>query len=342
MRSRSAGAIVLAGVTLLSAGGATGFLLRPAAAPTGLQAAGQVTSAPVGREELSDERTVKISLRSSTAPPLVVGFGGRVTATSCRAGKALESGEEVARINDVPLIALATEAPLHRGLRRDDEGDDVQALQRELSRLGHDVVADGTFGPRTTAAVKELQEAAGVDRPSGTIDPAKILWLPAPSVVPESCELAPGAYVASGQTYAKVADRLTAIVVESMPPTAVAGERLIEVMGVAGPLNKDGTASDAKFLRKVSETQEYRLIQTSEQTPELTAVIALKNRLQTLKVPPGALFGVAGDRGCLQSGPTVHAVRIVGSRLGATLVVLKGAAPTTVNLGSSITASSCG
>ncbi len=325
MKNRSVGTAVLAGVTLLSTAGATGFLLRPATVPKGLQAATEVTSAPVGREELADERMVKISLNRSAAPPLVLGLSGRVTATSCQAGKALKSGDAVARINNTPLIAL----------------DDVKTLQRELIRLGYQIKADGTFGRRTTAVVKELQKTAGVDRPDGAIDSRKILWLPASSVVPDSCELVPGAYVSSGQTYAKAADQLTSIVVESIPPNSVAGERVMHVMGVTGPLNKDGTVTDAKFLRKVAGTQEYRLLAASDKDPELTAVIALKDPLPTLKVPPGALFGVDHDNGCIQSGAKAYPVKIVGSRLGATLVAPTGDSPANVNLGSSITLNSC-
>jgi peptidoglycan hydrolase-like protein with peptidoglycan-binding domain len=336
------GTAVLATVTLLSTGGATGFLLRPATAPRELRTATEVTSAPVGREEFTDEHTVKISLKKSPAPPLVVGFDGRVTATSCKAGEALKSGQAVARINNTPLIALATSAPLYRNLSQGDKGDDVKAVQRELIRLGYKVDAAGTFDRQTTVAVKELQKAAGVDRPDGTITSGQILWLPASSVVPDSCDLVQGAYVSSGQTYAKAPAQLTSIVVKSIPPNAVAGERVVQVMGVTGALNKNGTVTDAEFLGKVAGTQEYRLIEASDKDPELTAVITLKDRLQTLKVPPGALFGVDRDSGCVQSGARAYPVKIVGSRLGATLVAPTGDAPAHVNLGSSISLNSCG
>ncbi|GAA3747128.1 hypothetical protein GCM10022225_33640 [Plantactinospora mayteni] len=353
MKSRTLGTALLAGLTLLGTGGATGFLLRPASAPQSLRTATEVTSAPVGREELVDERTVKVSLTKSPAPPLVVGFAGRVTSTSCRPGTPLRSGRAVARIDNTPLIALATSVPLYRDLDRGDRGGDVRALQRELARLGHRVNTDGRYDRGTAEAVRKLQKAAGVSRPDGRITATEILWLPAASVSPDSCELVQGGYVSSGQTYAKVAPRLTAVVVESMPSGAVAGKRVIELMGVIGPLDTDGTATDPKFLAKVAGTQEYRLAQRADEEPELTAVLALADALPTLKVPPGALFGVDGDTGCVQSGDRAHAVTIVGSKLGATLVAPAGDRPTgdlpadgdlpaQVNLGSSITLDSCG
>jgi peptidoglycan hydrolase-like protein with peptidoglycan-binding domain len=332
---------VLAGVTLLSTGGATGFLLRPATAPRELRAATEVTTAPVGREDLTDERTVKISLHRSTAPPLVVGLAGRVTANSCRPGRVLISGRAVARINNIPLIALATPTPLYRSLARGQRGDDVTALQRELRRLRYPVRITGSYDSRTTVAVRRLQQAAGVERPDGRVDVGRILWLPGPAVVADSCELIQGGYASVGQTYAKARAQLTAVVVESIPPNTVAGDRVIEAMGVTGPLGRDGTATDPAFLKRVADTREYRMVEAADEDPELTAGIALKSPLRTLKVPPGALFAVEGDRGCIQSGPTAYPVTIVGSRLGATLVSTPQA-PTQVNLGSAITMRSCG
>lgn len=331
----------IAAATLI---GATGLLLRPASTPEQLRTATELTSAPVGREDLTDERTVRLTLRRTAAPPLVVGFAGRVTASSCVPGRPLRSGQAVARIDNTPLIAVATSMPLYRDLGRGAKGRDVKALQRELARLGHRLTVDGVYSYRTAAAVKKLQKSAGVDSPDGAVDAGKVLWLPAPSVVPHSCELVRGAYVSSGATYAKVSARLTSIIVDSLPSNMVAGDRVLRAMGVTGPLNDDGLATDSTFLAKVAATQEYRLIEASGKEPELTGSVALTKPVPTVKVPPGALFGVDGDTGCVQSGPTGYPVRIVGSRLGATLVVPAAgtAAPATVNLGSSITLDSCG
>jgi peptidoglycan hydrolase-like protein with peptidoglycan-binding domain len=342
VKRRSARGVLLAGVILLGSGGALRLALTPAAAPAELQAAAEVTSAPVGREDLTDEHTVKVVVRQDPAPHLVIGSGGRVTASRCAPGKVLASGRVVARLDGTPLMALATSVPLYRSLGRGHEGDDVKALQRELVRLGYAVEVDGVFDLATLAAVKALQRAAGVDRPNGVIDPGKILWLPAPSVVPDACGLAVGAYVSPGHTYAEVPARLSSIVVESMPPNLVPGERNIRLAGITGPLDADGTATDAKFLDKVAGTREFRLVEETGKASDITATIELRKPIRTLKVPPGALFAVDRNAGCIQSGAQAYAVKIMGSRLGATLVVAKGEAPASVNLGSTITLNSCG
>ena len=335
----------LAAVTLAGAGAVGGYLVRPADVPDRLRAAPEATTAPVGQEELTDERTVKVSLVTSAAVPLVSGVTGRVTQTWCRAGAPLRSGQVVARVNDTPLIALATSMPLYRDLASGDRGPDVLALQHELTRLGYRVRADGKFGAATRSAMKRLQKASGIGKPAGTVKYGAILWLPAAAVTPDSCKFNRGASVSAGATVATAPARLSSVVVKSLPTTLVPGPRVIRLMGVTGPLNGDGTGTEAGFLAKVARTRDYQVLQSSDKN-ELSATIALKDGLQTLKVPPGGLFDVDGDSGCLQSESRTYRVRIVGSRLGAALVVpapgTPDPAPTAVNLGSSITSGSCG
>ena len=342
MRARFLGAAVLAGATLLGAAGTTGFLLRPAVAPEDLRAATPVTSAPVGHEKLTDERSVQVSLRRTPASPLVVGLAGRVTSTACVPGRPLRSGRQAARINEQPVIALATSVPLYRDLRFGVRGTDVRALQRELRRLGHDVQLTGTYGRGTATAVRKVRASAGTSRPDGVLPVAQVLWLPARSVTPDACKLVPGAFISTGEVFATSAPRLASVTVDSIPRHAVEGARVITLMGATGPLGDDGTATDAAFLAKVTAGQEYRLFTASGSTEKVTAAVRLRDPLPTLKVPPGAVFGIQDDRGCVASAGRAYQVRIVGSRLGATLVTMVGVAPSTVDLAPAERQSACG
>ena len=48
-------------------------------------------------------------------------------------------------------------------LKRGAKGEDVRALQSALNRLGYVCgAADGIFGPKTEAAVRQLQAVAGI------------------------------------------------------------------------------------------------------------------------------------------------------------------------------------
>ena len=46
-------------------------------------------------------------------------------------------------------------------LKDGSKGDDVKAFQQKLVKLGFDVEADGHFGPKTEAAVKDFQKTFG-------------------------------------------------------------------------------------------------------------------------------------------------------------------------------------
>ncbi|MFC3999052.1 peptidoglycan-binding protein [Nocardiopsis sediminis] len=339
MNYRSWTTALLAGAALLSAGAGAGYLLRPADVPSGLAASDGQTTAPVTREEFADERTAQVAFQVTPESTLEIGLSGRVTTTDCAAGAELVSGEAVATIGATPLIALATEVPLYRDLEEGDRGGDVQALQRELARLGYAVGDDGVFGRPTATAVRDLLESAGVRDPDGEIESDQVLWLPSPTSVLDECEAPLGMTVGGGAPFGTVPGGLDGIRVDAMPGGAVEGDRIIDVFGIRGPMSEEGEVTDQGFLDEVEAAPEFAEFLSSEEA--VTAEISLAEPLQALKVPPGAVFGIDGDDACIESGGTAHPVRIVGSNLGATLVVLDGEAPADVNLGSAIRSESC-
>ncbi|MFC7328882.1 peptidoglycan-binding domain-containing protein [Marinactinospora rubrisoli] len=342
LRVESRGTALLAGLVLLTSGGAVGFLLRPADPPTELAEADAPTSAPTSVAEFADERTVEVEFDIPAALALEVGFAGRVTSTRCADGAEIRSGQVVARIDDIPLVALATSVPLYRDLERGDRGSDVRALQTALSRLGHPAASDGTYGRQTAEAVRALQEEAGFRDPDGAVDVDRFMWLPAEEVTLDGCEAALGRNLAAGETYGTVANQLTAVSATSMPGGALPGERTIEVLGVSGPMDEDGRATDPEFLAELAATDEFREVTASEDADPVTAEIRLASPVRAVKVPPAAVFAIEGGSGCVESGETAYPVQIVGSNLGATLVELAGDPPAEVDLGPAITAETCG
>ncbi|RCV55491.1 hypothetical protein DEF23_06640 [Marinitenerispora sediminis] len=342
MRVQSPGTALLAGLLLLTGGGTAGFLLRPADPPTGLAEADEPTSAPVSVEEFADERTVEVEFEIPEALALEVGFAGRVTSTRCEVGAEIRSGQVAARIDNTPLVALATSVPLYRDLGRGDRGRDVRALQTALSRLGYEAAADGTYGWQTAAAVRELQDDAGIREPDGAIDVDRFMWLPTDAVTLESCEAVLGRNVTAGEAFGTVSNQLTAVSVASMPGGAVPGERTMDVLGVSGPMDEDGRVSDPEFLAELAATSAFQEVTASEDADPVTAEIRLASPLRTLKVPPAAVFAIEGRSGCVESGDDAYPVEIVGSNLGASLIELEGDPPAEVDLGPAITAQSCG
>ncbi|ASU85553.1 hypothetical protein CDO52_24575 [Nocardiopsis gilva YIM 90087] len=340
MLNRPTGTALLAGAVLLATGGVTGFLLRPAGPPPDLAAADPITSAPVAKEEFVDERTVQVALNIAPATDLVVGTGGRVTSTTCAADATLKSGSVPMRVNGKRLIALATKVPLYRDLSWGDKGADVKALQTELSRLGHSTAADGTFGRQTYNAVRALKKANGMKNPDGKVAVDRFVWLPSATVTAEECTAPLGSSISKGEAFASVPGQVESATLEEVPTDAAPGKRTLTVAGVSGPVSEDGAADDPDFMRELSDTKEAQAAQKGEDEP-ISASVALTEPLDALKVAPGALFGTADGRGCLQSGDNVIPVRIVGSNLGSTIVVAEDDVPDEVALGPAITATSC-
>jgi peptidoglycan hydrolase-like protein with peptidoglycan-binding domain len=69
---------------------------------------------------------------------------------------------------DAPALGLGGSSTMSASIqpfplvRRGDEGHPVTTLQYLLRAHGHQIAADGIFGPRTEAAVKAVQQANGL------------------------------------------------------------------------------------------------------------------------------------------------------------------------------------
>lgn len=88
------------------------------------------------------------------------------------AGETLESGDVLARIDDVAIVWLDGETPAWRSLRSGDEGHDVEQLEAALSDLGFNdgtVTVDTEFTDATADMVSRWQESIEVE-PTGRVE----------------------------------------------------------------------------------------------------------------------------------------------------------------------------
>jgi peptidoglycan hydrolase-like protein with peptidoglycan-binding domain len=342
-RRGTAGLVILTAALAAAAGVLAAVGLRATSPPDDLAAAAEVTSAPVTGQDFVDERTLAVRLAVGADRQLSAHRDGTVTQTACSPGVPIASGTVPLQVDAVPVIALHTAVPPYRDLRLGDRGADVTALQQELTRLGHAITVDGRYGAATRKAFRALEQGAGQPAPDGLAALADLAWLPAPTFTPDACPLSLGDPLGSGAAFATAAGMLTAVAVPDLPAHLVAGERTLELFGTTTALPAEGApVTDAAFLDEVAASDEYAawLASADQQPPH--ARIALVHPIRAFTVPPAAIFALEGSSGCVQVGATPRAVTIVGSGLGASLVVFDtGSAPDLVNLGAAVTAASC-
>lgn len=332
----------LAPGAMLVAVAATAFgftALTGGRSPSALASPAQTTTAPVERVDHADDRDVDVTFDRVTPQPLSVARGGTVTRSWCRTGRPIASGEAVLRIDERVVFALYLRIPPYREIANGAKGRDVAALQRELRRLGHPISVDGRFGPQTAAALRKVEKAAGAT-PDGRLEPAEVVWLPSETAAPTSCELALGQRVSAGATAAILPARLTRVRLAELPQAAIDGPRVARLFGAETPYVPGTPITDEAFLSSIASTPEYAATLSAEDAERAQATVSLAAPVPAYKIPPGAIFGLAGARACVQSDGTAIPVAIVGSGLGASLVT-SAEDLTQVAIGDGITATSC-
>ncbi|HWM32883.1 MAG TPA: peptidoglycan-binding domain-containing protein [Pseudolysinimonas sp.] len=129
-----------------------------------------ILTAPVGRGDLVDAVSVSATVTRGTTieVPLAAGSDGLavVTATPADSTSSLTAGKVVLEVSGRPVLLVTGRFPFYRSLRRGDTGPDVAQLQTALTRAGFPVAADGRFGARTAASIREFYRAAGYPAPT--------------------------------------------------------------------------------------------------------------------------------------------------------------------------------
>lgn len=309
----------LAAVAAVAAGVVVGAVFVPEPAPSSVVSPPGERTVSVTSRVFDDARQVVVAVELAGSVTLMVPDSGRVTRTVCVPGAVIASGGSPITIDDRPVIALATAVPLWRDLGPGMSGEDVRALQVELARLGHSVAATGTFGEQTRAAVSALLSEIGVDRPSGRLAVASVMWLPAPQVRVDSCEVELAEVVSQGP-YATVAGSLAALRVSADPSAGGLGDRVLRWGDLAAPIGRDGRVTDAEFLGALAASQEFAFATSEQGQGTMTLQSALAEPLAVVVVPPAAIFEPSGGMGCVVADGQPRRVSIVASSLGQTMV----------------------
>lgn len=324
MASRSKASAVgwLAALVALAAcaGAATAAALLTGP-PEDLKAAQEVSAAAVGHDSFDDVRTVQLSVAAAAPIHLFAPSSGRLTAFACEQGGIVRSGEAPLSIDGSPKLALATTAPLWRDLTVQSRGDDVRAVQDELTRLGFPVVSDGVFGQGTLIALKRLLRGIGAPVDGDTVPLASIIWIPEASTTIATCETSVGADVTSASSMATFASVSPRVNVVALPQNLVPGARVVQIGVATFPMQDNGEV-------KVSDLASLGITAPSDTgnsaAKPIDAQLALADPVAVSIVPPNAVYRIEGAEGCVSFGRAAYRVHLVGSQLGQSLVTFSG------------------
>lgn len=322
---RSIGLIALGAALCVSLGATLGAYAVAPPVPDSLAGPTEVVSAMASSRSFDDERTVRVTVKLRESEPVVTPTVGRVTALSLAPNTTLNSGTAVMDIDGIPVVGLHTSTPLFRDVADDVSGEDIEALQSELQRLGYAVDVTGNSNWQTRHAAADL---LGIDDGHGGV-PAVIpfthfLWIPARSVTVNEVKVRLGDTLSEGATLMTLTGGAHAGSV-TIPEGAMPGPRVLVFQDQTYPVGENGAIEDQKLLTELVSSPMFMSGngEGGENKSEVSASLAwrLATPLEVQIVPAAALFGVAGDQGCVAGtdGKT-HKVSIVASELGQTFV----------------------
>lgn len=314
--------VLAAGLVVGAAlGGSLVVLFVPAAAPASLASDRALETVAPSVTEFGDPHEVKVALTVDSTSGLRSPVSGVLTSLSCGPGQQLASGTAPFTVNGAPVVGLATAIPLWRDIAVGDEGVDVSSLEGELLRLGAAVEPDGEWRWADARAFDALLGPAGViTSDEGTARLGSTAWLPAALTPVGSCPVGVGSAVGAGGIVVQFAPRVTTAMF-TPPADGVEGARALALAGGAVPVGGDGAITDPAALAALTGSQEFAEADPQQDPRSISVPWVLVEPVPVTVVPPSAVYGLTGARGCVSAEGAPVAVRVIASQLGRTLLV---------------------
>lgn len=305
------------------------FVISPRATPSSLPEYKSSAEAPVVAQAFSDEQTVTVGFVRSPDIQLHAPLGGVVTATTCVPGTTtLTSGKSDFAIDGQPVVNLSTKVPLWRDLVLGAAGPDVMAFKEELSRMGRSLSSGPELTTSDVNSARKLVSDAGGQAPVDHVSVADFVWIPSSTVTASACSVSLGQRIESGAELA-AAGSLPQLSISDVADGVVPGDRQLELNDVRVPLSTQLTVPAPTDIKLLIGTPAYRRA-TADAAPgaalSVPATLSLVHPISAVPLPSNSITAVSSHRGCIVSGSTTYAVRIVGSQFGSTLVVFDGPA----------------
>ena len=279
-----------------------------------------------------DSRSLRMTMVSQKPVTLYSPRDGVVTRTSCAGDEPWTSGTSPLELNGDPILALSTAVPLWRDLSGGERGADVEALQKELNRLGYPTGSSGQADTVTLQAWIQLQKAAGATKTVPYVAIDRVLFLPQATATLADCAVSKGQRLPSNAPLATIRSGPMALTSATLPSDLAAGERVFDFGGMLASAGEP-RITDPAILDQIMalETVKAQLAaaeaMSDKEQVEIPVKYVLKEPLDAFAVPPAALHRIDGTSACLfdadaGSGDSGTRVQIVSSSLGRSIVTL--------------------
>jgi peptidoglycan hydrolase-like protein with peptidoglycan-binding domain len=316
---------------------AASLVVAPQSPPSELDTGEASKTAPISTTSTTDPHDVQVQVVGGQSSAVRSATSGVLTASVCKTGSPLVSGNSSFSIDGVPIGSLATATPLWRDLRVGDHGDDVEALQRELSRLGFDTAVDGLAGRETANAARAWLTSIGgspiVGGGSGEngvfLRRASVAWLPSQAMPVQQCSAVLGAQLSDGSELASLQPVPVAARVASMPET-LPGKKVLVSGGTRVILDGTGNVTDPSSLATLlsNKTDDPAAASDSDAdsssdpgSESVAMTLRLAAPIKVWSVPAAGLYGFSGNTACVETNRGLARVRVVGSRLASSIVI---------------------
>jgi len=281
-----------------------------------------VTMAP--REVESDSAVqATLSVEVTSWRTVMSGRDGVVTSISVGPGDVLTGGDVLLGINDHPVAAFTSPAPLVRELGIGMRGDDVSRLQAFLVSLeGLDLAemeVDGSYGRSTGEAVRRFRVSRGMADIT-SIGPGDLVWVGDSDFTVTAVNTEVGRRVSSGEPLITGPPAEVARTIDGAPLDSTRSWSLT-VDDLTLPISPDMTISDQDALRV------WQTVGDQEAVP---ALIRLNTPIKLIEVPATAIWS-DGDNTCMFDGDTLEPiiVEVVDAAFGQARLSIPGPTATT-------------
>lgn len=319
---------MIAGFGVLGTALVVGVLvLRPETNATAEPTSVKVQTVAVTRGDLTDQVRAQGTLAYSRPRDLGTSLTGVVTG-STKVGVVVAAGDELFRVDDVPVFLMHGVLPAWRGFESEmSDGADVTQLETNLAALGFFALEpDDEFTSTTLAAVKAWQESVSLE-PSGAIEFGRIVFTPADVrihalKVPVGAPAGPEVITVTGaskdvRAFIEPADRGLAEAGSKTTielPDGVRTKGTVKVVGA--PVERDG-ANGPTLKVPVTITLNKPKAAATYDNVAVTVLLTQTMERDVLLVPVAALLAQTGGGFAVEVSTGTRAPRVVPIELGA-------------------------